>query len=173
VIRSHRRDERGRRIAFRVLTAVIVSGSGLGIAMITASGSEAPASTPNRTSDEVSRGHLRIPDDLSQTFAVPTPSTPPATTSAAAPTTTQPRLAARGSGSGAGTGGALTSVPSQPAPTTKSPTPAPTTAAPTSPSPVPTTPSPAPTSPAPSPTSPAPSPTSPAPSPTSPAPSPT
>ena len=105
VIRSHRREEPGRRTAFRVLTAMIISGSGLGVAMITAGGSDAPSS-PVRTSDDVSRSYPRLPDDLETNLALPAPTTAsvpttaPAPTSSAAPSTTQPRLAARGSGAG-------------------------------------------------------------------------
>ena len=66
MIRSHRRDEPGRRTAFRVLTAVIISGAGLGVAMITASGSEAP-STPVRTSDELSLSFPREPQTFETT----------------------------------------------------------------------------------------------------------
>ena len=56
VIRSHRRDEPGRRAAFRILTAVIISGSGLGIALATAG-----PSTPTRTATESFDGPVRPP----------------------------------------------------------------------------------------------------------------
>src|SRR4030095_5454918 len=72
VIRSHRRDEPGRRLAFRILTAVILSGSGLSIALITAGGRDDPHQIPVRTSDEVSRALPRAPVDPTTDPPVPT-----------------------------------------------------------------------------------------------------
>src|SRR5262245_43462053 len=81
VIRSHRRDEPGRRLAFRILTAVMLPGSGLSVALITAGGGDDPHQTPVRTSDELSRALPRIPADptLEPSPATDDPSSTPTT----------------------------------------------------------------------------------------------
>ena len=101
MIRSHRRDEPGRRAAFRILTAVIISGSGLGIALATAG-----PSTPTKTATESFGGPVRPPAPGSTTPTHATTPDAPATSDAVVPSatatqsTTQPQLSARTSSSG-------------------------------------------------------------------------
>jgi hypothetical protein len=144
VVRSHRRDEPGRRAAFRIATAVIISGSGLSVALVTAGGPGTPPANSTRTANEVARGNLQpvVPEPtLSVDNAAPTATTDPTTGPAtnATITTTQPRAVTR---TPAGVGPLATSDPTPTAPAPTATTPEPTTPAPAPTTPTPTTPAP-------------------------------
>ena len=119
MIRSHRRDEPGRRLAFRLITAVILSGSGLSIALLTAGGGSDPQQVPIRTSDEVSRAMPReaidtTPDDLVPNYPAPSLATPIAPTSTTStPTAAQVRARGGSTPQGVGSVAGLTARPSE------------------------------------------------------------
>lgn len=145
-IRSHRRNEPGRRAAFRVLVASAMSASGLVVALAMGGGG-----TPAPSVGEAARPRLVITPPATSSSAPPAPNAEPmaaltsdaaASSEPAAPAQARPLEWPQGVGPQSGTNGAVeatTPTTTTPAPTPTQPTTTPAATATTTPGATPTT----------------------------------